>query len=105
MAAETANFTDAGLLADKIIERLDGKIVLATPLGLGKANHVINAIYERVRQNQSYTLKIYTALTLITPSASSDMESRFLSPLKKRLFENYCELNFAKDLKLSLIHI
>lgn len=98
MVEKTAYFQDADLLADKIIERLNGKIVMATPLGLGKANHVINAIYEKVRQNSSYTLKIYTALTLNTPSASSDMERRFIEPLKKRLFEGYCELTFAQDL-------
>lgn len=98
MADKTAKFTDADLLADKIIERLDGKIVMATPLGLGKANHVINAIYNKVRKNPSYSLKIYTALTLNTPQASSDMERRLLEPLKRRLYAGYCELDFAQDL-------
>jgi acyl-CoA hydrolase len=98
MADKTAKFTDADLLADKIIERLDGKIVMATPLGLGKANHVINAIYNKVRKNPSYSLKIYTALTLNTPQASSDMERRFLEPFKQRLYNGYCELDFAHDL-------
>jgi len=98
MAAKTVNFTDAGLLAEEIIERLEGNIIMATPLGLGKANHVINAIYDRVRQNPSCSLKIYTALTLTTPSATSDMEGRFLGPLKDRLYKDYCELTFAQDL-------
>lgn len=99
MAANTVNFTDAGLLADEIIERLEGNIIMATPLGLGKANHVINAIYDRVRQNPAYSFKIYTALTLTTPSATSDMEGRFLGPFKDRLYEGYCELTFAQDLQ------
>ena len=99
MSGETAKFTDADLLAEEIIERLGGQIVLATPLGLGKGNHVINAIYDKVRKNPSYSLKIYTALTLNTPQASSDMERRFLEPLKERLFAGYCELGFANDLR------
>lgn len=97
-AAKTAYFEEADLLADKLIERLNGHITLATPLGLGKANHVINAVYQKVKQNPSYSLKIYTALTLKEPSPSSDMERRFLDPLTARLFEGYCELSFAEDL-------
>jgi len=36
-------FTDAARLADVLIERVGKTIVLALPLGLGKANHIANA--------------------------------------------------------------
>ena len=40
-----ASFSDAGRLADAIVERVGKTIVLALPLGLGKANHIANALY------------------------------------------------------------
>jgi len=40
-------FTALERMADAIIERVGHKIVLALPLGLGKANHVPNALFRR----------------------------------------------------------
>ena len=40
-------------LADAIIARVGKKIVLALPLGLGKANHVANALFARAAADPS----------------------------------------------------
>jgi hypothetical protein len=37
-------FAEPGRCADAVIERVGRRIVLALPLGLGKANHVANAL-------------------------------------------------------------
>jgi hypothetical protein len=57
-------FIDANEVADAIIARVGKKIVLALPLGLGKANHVANAVFARAAADPSMHLRIFTALTL-----------------------------------------
>jgi acyl-CoA hydrolase len=86
-------------VADHIIERLGGRIVLALPLGLGKANLVANALFERAVNDKTIDLEIFTALTLEKPSGSSDMERRFVEPLAERLYSGYPGLAYAKALR------
>ena len=44
---EPIAFTDPESLAEAIIARVGKTIVLGLPLGVGKANHVANALYAR----------------------------------------------------------
>jgi acyl-CoA hydrolase len=94
-AGAPARFGDAGQLADAIIERVGKTIVLALPLGLGKANHIANAVYARAVADRSIRLTIFTGLTLEPPRGKSDLERRFLQPLAKRLFGAYPPLDYA----------
>jgi len=89
----------AEAVARRIVERLDGRIVLGLPLGLGKANHVANALYALAQQDRAIDLHISTALTLEPPSGSSELESRFVDPLRERLFAGVTELAYARDLR------
>jgi acyl-CoA hydrolase len=93
-----ARFQDADLIAEAIINRVGKKIVLALPLGLGKANHVANALYARAAADSSIRLRIFTALTLERPRPRSDLERRFVGPLSERLFAGYPELAYASAL-------
>ena len=54
-------------VVDKVIQKVGKKIILGTPLGAGKANGFINAIYKRVKKDPSLKLTILTALTLEKP--------------------------------------
>ena len=67
---------DPEALADSIIAPVGKSIVLALPLGLGKANHVVNALYDRAAADPSISLRIFTALTLETPRGGSALERR-----------------------------
>ncbi|MEX2469994.1 MAG: acetyl-CoA hydrolase/transferase C-terminal domain-containing protein [Pseudohongiellaceae bacterium] len=89
-------YASAEAIADTLIERLDKKIVLALPLGLGKANHIVNALTERALADASIELDIITALTLTLPQFKNDFERRLLEPALPRLFGDYPALRYAE---------
>ena len=62
--AGPARFTNAAQLQNSIVEKVGKTIVLALPLGLGKANHIANALYAKAVVDSSIRLTIFTALTL-----------------------------------------
>jgi acyl-CoA hydrolase len=93
--SQPAAYSDPTAVADAIIARVGKDIVLGLPLGLGKANHIANAIYARAAADPSIKLRIFTALTLGRPRAKGDLERRFLDPLSDRLFKGYPELDYA----------
>jgi acyl-CoA hydrolase len=91
--------TRAETVADAIIAEVGRDIVLGLPLGLGKANHIANALYARAAADPSIKLSIFTALTLEKPKASSELERRFLDPVIARLFGDWPELAYAHALR------
>ena len=93
--AGPARFDDAARLADTIVKRVGKTIVLALPLGLGKANHIANALYAKAVADRSINLTIFTALTLEPPRAKNALERRFLDPIAQRLFAGYPPLAYA----------
>ena len=85
--------TDVESCVARIIAHAKGTLRLATPLGLGKPNVLLNAIYRRVAADASMRLDIYTALSLARPLPKNDLERRFLGPFLQRHFgENYPDL-------------
>jgi hypothetical protein len=67
MSAAPREFVDPDQLAEEIIRDVGKTIVLGLPLGLGKANHIVNALYRRAAADPSISLSIFTALTLEKP--------------------------------------
>lgn len=92
------SFTDAERLADAIIARVGNNVMLALPLGLGKANHIANALYARAKTDRAITLTIFTGLTLEAPHAKSTLERRFLDPFAQRVFAGYPPLAYVADI-------
>ena len=88
---------DEEKIVDEVIARLGNTINIATPLALGKANHVINAFYRRAKGDPSVNLNIMTALTLERPKGKSLLEKRFLEPFVERVFGDYPDLDFELD--------
>lgn len=91
-------FSDAEAIADDIIREVGAKLVVGLPLGLGKANHIVNALFRRAVHDRSIHLTIFTALTLEKPTPSADLERRFIGPVIERLFGGYPDLDYAKAL-------
>jgi acyl-CoA hydrolase len=100
--AGPAQFDSAERLADTIIARVGKSIVLAMPLGLGKANHVANALFARAVADASIRLRIFTALTLEKPHPGSELERRFIGPIAERCFGGYPDLAYATALRKGL---
>ncbi|NND65113.1 MAG: acetyl-CoA hydrolase [Gammaproteobacteria bacterium] len=91
------SFTSIADTVDKIVERLDGNIVMGCPLGLGKPNQLIDALYERAKTNSDLKLTILTALTLERPAPKSGLEGRLANPIIERIYGDYQDLNYAVD--------
>jgi acyl-CoA hydrolase len=82
---------------DKIIDRVGKRLSIATPLGIGKPNHLLNEVYRRARADATLDVVIHTALTLTKPKARNDLERRLLDPIVARLFDGYPELEYELD--------
>ena len=95
MNAPAAVHSNCETLVDEIVSRVGTQIVAGLPLGLGKANHIVNALFRRAQADSSLCLTIFTALTLEAPTARSDLEHRFLAPVSERLFSAYPPLAYA----------
>ena len=85
-------------LAKHLLETHNGHITVAMPLGLGKANHLINALYQQVSNKPAMSLTILTALSLQTPQPKPGLEQNFFAPIAERLYSGYEELLYARDL-------
>jgi acyl-CoA hydrolase len=99
MSARPRFHRTAESLADAILSEVGPDIVLALPLGLGKANHIANALYARAAADHGLKLTILTALTLEKPRGRSELESRFIDPVIDRLFGDYPELDYARAVR------
>lgn len=87
---------DLDTLAERILARVGPDLVVATPLGLGKPNALLNALYRRAIADPARSLTIYTALSLQRPHARTDIEARFLEPFLARQFgADYADLDYA----------
>ncbi|MGB2740210.1 MAG: acetyl-CoA hydrolase/transferase C-terminal domain-containing protein [Cognaticolwellia sp.] len=83
---------------DEILNRCGHHVKLAAPLGLGKPNILLNALYQRVKVSPKLRLTIYTALSLQTPQTTNALQSRFLKPFLTRHFgDKYPELDYVID--------
>lgn len=92
-------FDDPVRIADAIIEKVGKTIVLALPLGLGKANHIANALYAKAAADPSLRLTIFTGLTLEAPRAGNELERRFFDPVAQRAFGGYPALDYAAAIR------
>jgi len=88
---------------DHVLDTVQGDIVLGLPLGIGKPNPFANALYRRIKANPARKLRIITALSLAKPAGHSELEQHFLDPLVERLFADYPDLEYVKDLRANAL--
>ncbi|MEN4825996.1 acetyl-CoA hydrolase/transferase C-terminal domain-containing protein [Pseudomonas sp. P39-UII1] len=84
---------------EQVLSRLPAHIHMGLPLGLGKPNAFVNALYARVRELPERQLTIYTALSLGRPPLGDGLQRRFLEPFIERVFADYEELTYLADLR------
>lgn len=84
---------------EQVLSRLPAHIHMGLPLGLGKPNAFVNALYARVRDLPERRLTIYTALSLGRPPLGDGLQRRFLEPFIERVFADYQELTYLPDLR------
>lgn len=84
---------------DEVLARLPAHIHMGLPLGLGKPNHFVNALYRRIKGLPERQLTIYTALCLGRPNVGDGLQKRFIEPFVERVFGDYPEFDFLADLQ------
>lgn len=92
-------YKDVETCVEETLRKVGRRIALGTPLGLGKANHLVNEFFRRAREDPKIDLHIFTALTLTRPPWKSELERRFVEPLGERIFGGYPELEYVESLK------
>ena len=95
----TQQIADVEAAVDHIIATVGKRIVLGVPLGLGKPNVLVNAIYQRAKANPSLSLEILTALSLERPAIGDGLQARFLGPFVERVFGDYVDLAYMRDIR------
>jgi acyl-CoA hydrolase len=79
---------------DAIFDETGGTVVLGIPLGMGKPNPLVNALFRKASENPQLSLTILTALSLARPRASNDLQKRLLKPFIERVYADYEELDY-----------
>ncbi len=95
---EILDSLDAAVM--RVLERCGEHVVIAAPLGLGKPNRLLNAIYRRVKADPARRMTLYTALSLARPPRRPGLEGRFAGPFVERHFgADYPDLDYVSDLR------
>ena len=92
-------FSEPDAVVDEIVRDVGKNLVVGLPLGLGKANHIVNALYARAAADPTINLTLFSALTLEKPKPASLLESRFGGPVFERLFGGYPDLAYVAPLR------
>lgn len=82
-------YQSAAELAHALIVSLGKTVVVGLPIGVGKAVHVVDALFERALSDPSISLTIFTGLTLSTPRVRGGLESRLVAPIVERLYADW----------------
>ena len=86
MVDSPLRFSTIEAAAEHLLQRYPKRLSLASPLGLGKPITLLNEVFRKIEADKTRSLEIYTALSLVPPSANSDIERRFLNPFLERQF-------------------
>lgn len=92
----TRIFDSAAKLADALVDSLGKSVVVGLPVGIGKATHVVDALFARALSDPSMSLTIFTGLTLAAPHGKSDLESRFIGPIVDRLYADCATPDYVR---------
>ncbi|KGI77441.1 acetyl-CoA hydrolase/transferase C-terminal domain-containing protein [Oleiagrimonas soli] len=95
---ETVEAVD--VCVERILQRCGAALRVATPLGLGKPNGLLNALYRHAQRESNFSLTLFTALSLTRPAAGEGLQARFLKPFLSRHFgDDYVDPAYAVDMR------
>jgi hypothetical protein len=63
MKDEPNHYIDVDTCVEETLRKVGRRIALGTPLGLGKANQLVNEFFRRASADPKIDLHIFTALT------------------------------------------
>ncbi|MCX7545754.1 acetyl-CoA hydrolase/transferase C-terminal domain-containing protein [Marinicella gelatinilytica] len=86
-------------VVDFLHHKLGNNWHIGTPLGIGKPNPLVNALYHYVVDKPDIEMSLFTALSLEVPKGDSLLEQRFLTAFTGRHFKSYPELSYIEDIK------
>lgn len=92
-----ARFDKTGASIDAVLERVGRRLIVATPLGIGKPNRWLNALYDRATADPSIDLHIVTGLSLESRRGKHPLERRFWDHVNRRLHGDYPHLSYLRD--------
>ena len=95
----TRTYEDPTRCAEAIIDQVGRDLVLAIPVGIGKPNLLVNALYALAEADRRLSMRILTGLTLVRPKYKSDLERRFAGPFVERLFGSWPDLAYAEAMR------
>ena len=98
MSVETG-YSDPVRAAEAVIDRVGRRIKLAIPVGIGKPNLFVNALFGIAAADRSVHLRILTGLSLVRPRYKTDLERRFVAPLLERQFGSCPDLAYAEAMR------
>ncbi|MBV8124392.1 MAG: acetyl-CoA hydrolase [Burkholderiaceae bacterium] len=99
MSSSALMLHDLEAAVDAVLQRIEGAIVMALPLGIGKPNRFVNALYRRIKADGRRQLQVFTALSLEKPVGASELERHFMGPLVERVFADYPDFDYLEDLR------
>lgn len=91
----TQSYRTADDIADAIVSKVGKRIVLGLPVGIGKAVHIADALFDRAAADTAMSLSIFTGLTLELPRGRSELERRFLNPFVERQYARWPTPKYA----------
>src|SRR5215471_2343817 len=99
MPAAPEFLTTVAGCVERLLAHANGDLRLGAPLGLGKPNVLLNAIYARAERDPALRVTLFTALSLERPRPRNDLERRFLQPFLDRHFgTDYPDLAYVAAL-------
>ncbi|WP_300673214.1 acetyl-CoA hydrolase/transferase C-terminal domain-containing protein [Desulfoluna sp.] len=96
---EPVYYADVERCVDDLIAKVGKKVGIAIPLAVGKPNHLVNALYRRLKTDPEMHLKIVTAVSLEKPTWTNDLERRFLQPIVERIWGDFPDFEYVLDLR------